>query len=56
MSTSNNKDMLESYGAKFIEYPDYIVPASCNNIDVDLVMKKQTNYGKKVKLKKVMII
>ena len=40
MSTSNNKDMLESYGAKFIEYPDYIVPASCNNIDVDLVMKK----------------
>lgn len=51
MSTSNNKDMLESYGAKFIEYPDYIVPASCNNIDVDLVMKKTDELWKKGKIK-----
>lgn len=46
MSTKNNQEMIERFGGTFLEYPDFIEPASCNNLDLNNVMEKTNEFWK----------
>lgn len=50
MSTKNNKDLIEKFGGIFLEYPDFIEPASCNNLDVNEIMVKTDELWKAGKI------
>lgn len=51
MSTKNNKKMIELYGGHFLEYPNFIEPASCNNLDVNEIILNTNDFWKQGKIK-----